>query len=339
MKIEKAMVILNPWSGMRRGMKCYKELIKWKEEKAEESGIKLDVFFTERSGDNTCAELAKKAIREKYDAIVIIGGDGTVNEVANGLSGSDIPVVVVQAGHGNDFARAIGSPAKIREALDLLIYGEKKAVDLITVNGRICINIFGIGGIDTKVVECVEKILKKRWFFLPKKALYLVALIRELAQIRYPYLKLEVSELGKPVRLMEGEVSLFAVTNGSTCGGIFRLNPGADLSDGLLEVCWIKKTNRFRILVNIIRAFKGTHLCLPEVVTLPDGTLPRLVSFTVSSREPLIAEMDGEIIPADKEFKIAVIPQALKVLVPPSIIAAQIPLAARRVRASKLQLA
>ncbi len=337
MKIERAMVILNPWSGMRRGMRCYKELIKWKEERAEEFGMKLDVFFTEKSGDRTAAELAKKAIREKYDAIVIIGGDGTVNEVANGLSGSDIPVVVIQAGHGNDFARAIGSPAEIREALDLLICGEKKAVDLMAVNGLICINIFGIGGIDTKVVEYVEKTLKKRWFFLPKKVLYLVALIRELVRIRYPSLRLEVSEFGKPVRFMEGEVSLFAVANGPTCGGMFRLNPGADLSDGLLEVCWIKKTSKFRILVNIIRAFKGTHLCLPEVVTLPDGTLPRLVSFTVSSKEPLVAQMDGEIISAEKEFKFAVIPQALKVLVPPSFIAAQRPLMVRNEKTPEFQ--
>ncbi len=137
--------------------------------------------------------------------------------------------------------------------------------------------------------------------------------------------------------MMEGEVTLLVVGNGPDCGGTFKLTPDADSADGQVDVCWIKRTGRFRILKSIVKATKGTHLNMPEVETLSDGTLPRLTSFTVSSSELLPAEMDGEIIPAEKEFKIAVIPQALKVLVPPSLIAAQRPLMVRNERTPEFQ--
>jgi len=339
MEIKKAMAIVNPHSGKKGGMKRYKELVKWRDGAAKEAGIKLDIFLTNKSEERNATNLAKRAVKEGYDLILVVGGDGTVNEVANGVVGSNIPLLVVRAGNGNDFARANGSPEDVGEALDLIFHGEVRSVDLMEVNGRVCVNIFGFGGIDARAVEYVEGTLRKKCGFMPIKFLYFVSLIRELFRfkIKYPYLKLEVQERGLPARSMEGKVSLFAVANGPTCGGIFRINPGADVSDGLSEVCWVKKTSRFRILVNIIRALNGTHLCLPEVETLPDGTLPRLNSLTVSSSEPLVAQMDGEIIPANKEFKIAVIPQALKVLVPPSLIAAQRPLMIRELKTPEFQ--
>jgi len=341
MKIKKMMAIVNPNSGRKRGMKCYEELIAWRDGAAKETGIEVEVVLTDKSEERNTTALAERAVREGYDLILVVGGDGTVNEVANGIRGSDIPLLIACAGNGNDFGRALGSPGEINEVVDLISHGQIRSVDLMEVNGRIGVNILGIGGIDTRVVEYVEGTLKKKCGFIPPNLLYLVGLLREILRVRikYPCLKLEVQEQGLPARIMEGEVTLLAVGNGPTCGGIFRLTPDADLTDGKVDICWIRKTGRIRILENIIKATKGTHLEMPEVETLPDRTLPRLTSFIVSSFEFLPAELDGETIPPAKEFKITVIPQGMKVLVPPSILVAQRPLLVKTVKASELQLA
>lgn len=335
-RIDKLMAIVNPRSGVGRGMKYYRKFLQW----LEKTGTKADIFLTEKTGERNAMNLARKGVRDGYTKILAIGGDGTINEIANGIFGSDVAVLPIRGGNGNDFAKAIGIPHDLEKAFGLIRDGRVEAIDVARVNNeRIFVNVFGVGGIDTRVVDYVEGTLKKKCGFIPPKLLYLVGLVRELLRfkIKYPYLKLEVQEQGLPARIMEGEVTALVVGNGPFCGGIFRLTPQADLTDGLLDICWIKRTGRFRILKSIVKATKGTHLNMPEVETLADGTLPRLISFTVSSEELLPAEMDGENIPAAKKFKVTVIPQSLKVLVPSSLLTAQRPLMIKEARTPEFQ--
>ncbi len=184
MKIERAMAIVNPQAGMKRGMKCYKELVRWRDGAAKEAGIKLDIFLTDKSEERNATYLATRAVKEGYDLILVVGGDGTVNEVANGVVGFDIPLLIVCAGNGNDFGGGIGAPKEIGEAINLISHGEVRSVDLMKVNGKVCVNVFGVGGIDTRVVEYVEKVLKKKCGFIPPKWLYLVGLLRELLRFK-----------------------------------------------------------------------------------------------------------------------------------------------------------
>lgn len=328
MKFKKIMAIVNPQSGMKRGMKWYQELVGWRDGAAREAGIKVDISLTDKSKEGNATNLAKRAVNQGYDLILIVGGDGTVSQAVNGVVGSSVPVLIACAGNGNDFGVGIGAPKSIGEVINLVFHGAIRSVDLMTVNGRACVNVFGVGGIDTRVVDYVETTLKKKRGLIPPRFLYFVALIRELLRfkIKYPHLKLEAKMPGSAARTMEGEVTLLVIGNGPTCGGVFRLTPQADLADGLLDVCWIRRTGRIRILESIVKAMKGTHLDMPEVVTLSDGTLPRLTSFSLSSKELVSAQIDGEIIPAAKEFKVAVMPQALKVLALPLLLPAQIPL-------------
>jgi len=108
------------------------------------------------------------------------------------------------------------------------------------------------------------------------------------------------------------------VANGPTCGGIFRLAPQAEINDGLLDLCWIKKTSRFRIFRFIPKGIKGTHLNLPEVRKNSDGRLPRVLSLVISSldKQPLPCQADGEILLSETEYRISILSEALKVLVP-----------------------
>ena len=107
------------------------------------------------------------------------------------------------------------------------------------------------------------------------------------------------------------------VANGHSCGGIFKLAPHADVRDGLLDVCWIKKTNRLKLLWFLPKGIKGTHLSLHEVRKDSHGRLPRVSSLTIhSDDEDIPCQMDGELFEPQKKYKISILPKALKVLVP-----------------------
>lgn len=317
MDIKRVMVIVNPQAGLGKGRKCLRKIEEWKDKIFKQKGIKVDLELSEKSGERNATNLAKKAFEERYNLIIVVGGDGTVNEVANGLAGLSIPVGFVQAGNGNDFTKALKIPKDIKEALKVAIQGKLKTVDLGKVNDRIFVNVFGVG-FDARVAQYAEN-LKKRWYVLPNTFLYLIALLRELLfKLKYPNLEVKISQEKNLFTDIGGEVTLVSVANGPTCGGIFRLAPQADLQDGFLDICLIRKTSRMRILINIFRAIKGTHVELPEVRKNSDGKLPKAKSLIISSLENqnLVCQMDGEILPPEKEYRISILSKALKVIVP-----------------------
>lgn len=317
MDVKRIMVIVNPQAGLGKGQKCLREIEEWKDKIFKQKGIEVDIELSQKSGKSNATNLAKEAFEGRYNLIIVIGGDGTINEVVNGLVGLPIPVGFVQAGSGNDFARALKIPQDLKKALKVAIQGKLKTVDLGKVNDRVFVNVFGVG-FDARVAQYAEN-LKKRWHVLPNTFLYLIALLRELLfKLKYPNLEVKISQEKNLFRDIGGKVTLVSVANGPTCGGIFRLAPQADLRDGFLDICLVKKASRMRILINIFRAIKGTHLELPEVRKNSDGKLPKAKSLIISSLENqnLICQMDGEILPPEKEYRITVLPKALKVIVP-----------------------
>lgn len=318
MEVKRIMVISNLRSGLGKGKKYYQRLIKWRDSLTKEKGIEVYLEITEKSGQKSAFNLAKLAIKEKYDLIISSGGDGTANEVANGVVGTNTPVLFLSAGSGNDFSKALRIPQEVDKALNLIFQGKLEAVDLGKVNERVFVNVFGVG-FDAKVVEYAEN-LRKRWHFLPLVFLYLVALLRELL-FKIEYLPLAVTILRgrKPSERMIGRVTLVAIANGPSCGGgIFRLAPRAYLRDGLLDICWVGKISRLRIFRFFPRVIKGNYLSLPEVKTVSDGRLPQASSLVIASldNQNLPCQMDGEVLLPEKEYRISLLPKALKVLVP-----------------------
>ncbi len=317
MEIQKIMVLVNSRAGMGRRKKDHKELFRWID-MAREKGKDIDIRETDTTEEGNTTILSRLAVLLGYDLIIAFGGDGTVNGVANGVVGSKILILPLQAGNCNDFSRSVGVPRDIRKALRLVDCGRVKAIDLGKVNGRVFVNIFG-AGFDAKIVANVEVGLKKKWRFLPNTFLYLVALLREL-YLGIEQLRIE-ERMYKGRRLERIELNsatLILVANGSTCGGgVFRSAPQADLRDGLLDICWVRKASRWRILRFLLRAMKGTHLSLPEVRTW-GKELPRCRSLSISSigKQKLICQIDGEIIPAKRRYRISVLPRALRVLAP-----------------------
>lgn len=319
--------LVNLHAGIGRGKKRYCQVLEWLNENAAERGIEPAFFFTEKSGEKNAANLARAVVKDGYDILAVIGGDGTLNEVANGMLGSGIPVLIIPAGNGNDFAKALRIPKSVETTLELIDKGQIDSVDLGKVNNRVFVNIFGVGFV-AEITQCAET-LKHKLPFAPNALLYLIALLRELSsEIEYPHVSLRKSRSKTLCEEMVGRVTLLMVSNGYSCGGIFKLAPDADVKDGLLDVCFIKKTSRWRILWFIRKGIRGTHLSLHEVKKDVDGKLPRASQFVISSLENQVipCQMDGELLPAEKQYRVSILPKAFKVLVPAALVAVQRPL-------------
>ena len=326
MEKRRVMFIINPSAGVGKGRRRFGEIEKWLNKNTEKMKIEPVNEFTEKSGEKNATALAKRAVLERYDLIVSVGGCGTHNEVANGVIGSDMPVAFVPAGSGNDFTGALGIPKDVAEALIVAFTGRVRPVDVGVVNGRIFINIFGVG-FDAKITQYAAE-LKQKLPFSPNTLLYLIALFRELfLKLKYQHLEVILDNKKDPVRKIAGRATLVLVANGPSCGGIFKLAPQADLRDGLFDLCWIEKTSRLRILRFIPKGIKGTHLSLPEVRKESDGRLPKLSSLVISSLDnhEMPYQMDGETFldrkdfPLAKEYKISILPLVFNVVVPQAL--------------------
>lgn len=321
MTIRKMMVIINTQAGMGRGQKCLKKIKKWRDEIAKKEGIEVVIEATQKSGEKNGTNLARKALREGYDLIIAVGGDGTNNLVANGIAGTNIPVGFVQAGIANDLAKDLGMPNDTEKTLGIITRDRIKieSIDLGKVTWksgeRYFVSNFSLG-LDARVVQLAETFKQKYHFlsFLPSigEVMYGVAWLKEVFfHLEYPLVEIAITRKKFTEGKRRGKVTLIAIVNSPTYGKILKIVPKADLRDGLLDICRIRKVGRWWILRNIFRAIKGTLGDLKEV-----DILPQAKSVTISSPENLLCQVDGEVLPADKEYEISIFPKALKVIVP-----------------------
>lgn len=236
--------------------------------------------------------------------VVAVGGDGTVAVVANALlaAGAPVPLGIVPAGNGNDYAcETVHLPRDPLAALEIALTGTPVAMDVGVVNGRYFLNSLGVG-IDANIAAAAEDL--KRVPFLHGQALYWASSLRELLlhYDRCPELRITLD--GQPDE--SHLYALVAVNLGPTAGGGFKINPGADPHDGLLDVCIIWKPPLLRALQLLPMVEKGTHITQPEVKRT------RVRTIELTSIKPVYAHLDGEVITA-ASFDARILPGALRV--------------------------
>jgi len=267
--------------------------------------------FTEKEGPNNAKNLAKKAVEESFERIVVVGGDGLLNEIINGIAEStegkipqDFTLGIIPTGSGNNFAKALGIPKDIKAAFKIIKNDKTASVDVGLANKRYFINCFSVG-FDALVNKKAND-LKERHSFLPKDLSYLLAAIKEII-INIPNFEVRIE--GEGISYKQ-RIILAAITNGPTYGAIFKVNPGASVNDGKLNLCLIKSVGKIRAFYDIYRVIRGTHVGLPEFKFF------KISSLTISSPKPLPYEMDGEVLEPQEEFKIEVLPKTLNILTP-----------------------
>jgi YegS/Rv2252/BmrU family lipid kinase len=280
-------------------------------------GEEAVVIVTTQNGPLSPYYLGKRAAEEGVDTVVGVGGDGTFNHIVSGMMNSGVPtnslprLGFIGLGTGNNFVKNIGIAHKsFGESMSTILNGRNSCIDLGLMEDldqgrkKYFLNVLSFG-FDAKVVSRTSKSRKS---FLPKSLSYLKAAGQEIASGFTSY---EVELVGTDF-IMRREVCLLAVLNGPTYGAIFRIAPGAKMSDGLFDVCLVDKVSKIRALYILRRAIQGEHVALPEVNML------RVSSLTISSvdSKPIPREIDGEVISDGGRCRISVIPKVLKVLTP-----------------------
>ena len=272
-------------------------------------GARFDAVLTEEPGHAT--RLARQALDDGYRTIVAVGGDGTLNEVINGLVEEEsvdpeVTLGIIPRGTGADFARMVGIPRDYMEACRQLLRLEPRLVDLGRITclregrevERYFINAAGLG-FDGEVSEVVNRFPK----VLGGTITYLACLLISLVTYRNKHVELSFD--GQRVR---GRINSVVLCNGRYFGGGMFIAPGASLDDGLFDVVILGNLNKLEVVANLPRIYKGTHLTHPKV----SHFCAREVH--VEARERMFLQAEGELI-GEAPATFQIIPQALRVLV------------------------
>ncbi len=306
-------VIVNPVSGRGRTGRIWPEIARF----IEALGICADYVFTE--GHRHAVTLASQAVKQGYERVVAVGGDGTNLEVIEGIAGSDILMGIIPSGTGNDLARSLGVPRDHFKACMLLrepgegtdsrYTGEYpgrcvRRIDIGKIRNpdskagwRHFANIAGIG-FDAKIVKEVNDGAK----WLKGTSAYLLTALKNL--VGYSPVEMEISIDGNTfVR----EVALVAIGNGKYYGGGMMVTPGAVIDDGLFDICIAGDLTRLELVNMMIRVFSGEHVKHPKV------EIVRGRNVLIRSKHEVWCQADGEIIgKAPLEFE--VVPGSISVI-------------------------
>ncbi len=261
-----------------------------------------DIVLTTHMGH--ASEIARDA--QGYDAIVAVGGDGTVHEVLNGIMARPEPrpaLGLIPTGSGNDTRRTLGVSEDIAEATLTLVSGQRRRFDIGRCNGVYFNNSFA-AGLDARVTaKAVEyKTTTKRsglW-------LYLTALIHVLFNELYSH-RVRISWDDEPP--VEDELLAAAMTIGPTYGGGFKITPDAIPDDGLLEVCVIDPLSLPQALMRLPFVVLGKHTGMKVV------RMSRRRKVVIESDDPMPAQIDGEVM-VSRHFQVEIVPNAVECIVP-----------------------
>ncbi|HEV7237218.1 MAG TPA: diacylglycerol kinase family protein [Ktedonobacteraceae bacterium] len=275
-------VILNPTAN-RGHMEQHRALLR--QRMAQEPAV--EYVETTKQG-----EAQERAMRAAQDGrpIIVVGGDGSVHEVVNGIltAGKRVPLGIVAAGSGNDYAwHTLKLPRDPAEAIERAFTGRLVDSDAGIVNGRYFANSFSVG-LDADIAVAANWM--KKIPFMSGSRLYYGTTVKQLlfGYQRCPWLKFTLDGNQEGNAVPTRRYVLMAVTNGPTYGAGFRINPTASYSDGLLDICTINYTPLTRALKLLPQVQKGEHGDLPEV------TFYRTRSIHIESQQPVNIQMDGE---------------------------------------------
>ncbi len=270
--------------------------------------------IVETTGRGSARDLGRQAAGSGELAVIAVGGDGTVHEVANGLldagAAASMPppaLGVLPVGTGNDFAKLVEGTADPLRLYNAFESGAIRRFDA----GRVrwdggeqwVINAAGLG-IDVEVVRQFEKLPR-----LPGMVGYLVALLRALAHYRAVAVTVRVDGAEERLRVM-----MVAAANGRCIGGGFHLCPEARPDDGRFDVCIIRRLGPLGIARTLPRVLRGTHGKLSTVIMLRGAH----VEIEIDEPKPLVFQLDGELHEAGaaRSLHIDVVPAALRVIDP-----------------------
>ncbi len=279
----------------------------------------FSVAFTKKRGDGI--DLARRGADAGRKFILACGGDGTINEVANGIleSGSDVELGIIPSGTGGDFRRTIGMPSSIRETARALRDGISKRIDVGKVTftdfhgqhtTRYFLNVSSFG-LAASILERVKSTPSLAWVphgTLRGRASFALSTLQEIIGVDTVRIKVQVDDADEKTL----QTVNFCVANARYFGGGMMIAPDAKLNDGLFDVVNIGDIGTARILMNAHTLYRGTHTGLREVNC---GLARRISAASADNNIEIHLETDGEL-PGKLPAVFEIIPAALNLRVP-----------------------
>lgn len=292
MEKKKILFIINPISGVGK-----QALV----EKAIDKSIDKTIFdykISYTKAAKHAIELSKEAAYQNYDIVVAVGGDGSINEVARGIIGSNCTLGIIPIGSGNGLARHFNLPFDINQSIEVINKGNTIEIDTATVNDELFLSITGIG-FDALVANKFAK-ARKRGFWS-----YFKITLKE-----YPRYKPKKYSLLIDGKQIKRKALLVSFANSNQFGYNTSIAPMAKINDGFLDVCILKK-------VPIIKAPYIAHLLFnKQIDKTPYIEIFKAKEIKLLRKKNKRIHIDGDSIKLTKELNIKIKPLSLKVIVP-----------------------
>lgn len=315
--MSKTLVILNPISGHGNGEKAWRQI----QAALRVGGLDFDLART--TAPRSAVTLAENAKRSGYETLISVGGDGTVNEIVNGMMRASQGEVtgtlgIISIGSGNDFVKSFapqlgvaptGKHADWRPGVVRVLAGKTRVVDVgrvnvddLTSHGDAITHYF-VNCMDTGFGATVARHAHDFWF-LQGTPMYLAAVFKTLVRYTVPRVRVDLDDAH-----LEQTSTMIAVANGRCIGGGFWVAPNARNDDGLFDVMIAEGLGRIGILELLPKVMQGTHIYDPRVKYIQSSRV------VIESPDTLVIESDGEIpFSGTRRAEIEILPQRLCVL-------------------------
>lgn len=304
--MKKYQVIANPAAGGGSGKRVIPQI----EQLLTEHGLDFDIVRTQRPGHTI--ELARDAVIAGCDVVVAAGGDGTANEVINGLmeakqAGEHSSAMgILSIGRGNDFAHGVGIPYDLRQACQVLVGDQRRTIDIgrvaggIYPQGRYFGNCVGVGFDAIATIE-VAKLPRLGGFVS-----FFVAMLKTiLLYYKAPLITLEYDD-----QTITQPLLMISIMNGQRLGDGFMMAPNAEPDDGLFDLCIARQMSRVRMVSLIPHFLRGTQATQRPITT---GQAARISITAVKGSLP--AHTDGEIMCVDgQHLEVELLPRQIEII-------------------------
>lgn len=280
------LVILNPKSGKKKSKSMLKDIILF----FESNDLEYSIEITNYKGHAIiiASEHLKRYLKSR---IYIIGGDGTINEVVNGILESNLEnlesIVVLPYGSGNDWIKSIDDTYTknkyndINKSLQMSLFGDINYYDVIKINDYYAVNIVSVG-LDANIVNNARKY--KRLPFIKAELAYFISLLRNIIFIKSFKIMITIDE-----KNYNEDYLIYSIGSGKYFGGGMKVLPYANCEDGVLDVCHVKPLKRLKVLSLLSRFVNGRHTKLKEV------SIYQVKQIKLQSKNDFYLQYDGEL--------------------------------------------
>lgn len=287
------LIVINPAAGKS----SYKKMLVLLEKRLNTAKIQYRHFYTEHDAHGKLTELINE--NSSINEIFVMGGDGTLNYVVNEIQGRNLPISIVSNGTGNDSVKSLHGVLNFEKQVDIALNGIVRKFDLGICNGRYFVNGVGIGFDGEVVKEMVER-GNKRGTHLD----YLLTVLRIVAGFKEKILKFSMDGVSYQKKIL-----IMTISNGTTFGGGFIINPFAKTNDGLLDVCIINEIASLKRFWHLPKLKTGTHHKMKETEFHLASTI------SIEATDQLVAHLDGEYI-GHPPFEISIEKEVLLIRTP-----------------------